>query len=260
MTRLLVLSDLHLEMSVWDFPDRLPAHDVAILAGDVSAPLVNSVRKLARVRDAGLLRGEVVLVPGNHEFYGADMLQEMEQGRREARDYGIHLLDGDEARFGDLRVLGATLWTDYGLYGDPLRAMAEARVAMNDHRLIRIGGRAFAPEDAREIHRVQVGWLAERLRSPHDGRTVVVTHHGPSRASVHERYGTDPLNAAFSSDLDWLIGEAGPEIWIHGHTHHSFDYRIGRTRVLCNPKGYGPSPRRGVENADGFVEDLVVEV
>jgi hypothetical protein len=31
-----------------------------------------------------------------------------------------------------------------------------------------------------------------------------------------------------------------PEIclWTHGHTHEDFDYHIGSTRVVCNPRGY----------------------
>jgi hypothetical protein len=31
-----------------------------------------------------------------------------------------------------------------------------------------------------------------------------------------------------------------PEIvlWTHGHTHEDFDYMIGTTRVVCNPRGY----------------------
>jgi hypothetical protein len=28
------------------------------------------------------------------------------------------------------------------------------------------------------------------------------------------------------------------KLWTHGHTHELFDYMIGDTRVVCNPRGY----------------------
>lgn len=265
MTRLLVISDLHKEMSDWDLPERFPPHDVAVFAGDVWVPLRNSVRLLAQAREAGPLRGsEVVLVPGNHEFYGHDMPRELELAAREARDLGIHLLDCGEVHFGDLRVLGCTLWTDYELDGTPRKSMESAGRGLNDHRRIRVGDRFFSPSDALAIHRRHVGWLSGRLRAPHDGATVVVTHHCPSPGSVHPAYAMSPINPAFASNLDALILETAPQLWIHGHTHRSFDYVLGRTRILCNPKGYGPGAgaewQESYENAYGFDDSLVVEV
>lgn len=251
MTRILVLSDLHLELSSWDFPERFPAHDVAIFAGDVDVPLRNSVRKLARTMAYGALRGsQVVLVPGNHEYYRGEMESELAESRLEARDLGIHLLDCDELVIGDLRILGATLWTDYELYGDPKEAMKAARRSMNDHRLIVRSGSIFSPDDALAIHRRHLAWLEERLGRTHP-RTVVVTHHGPTFSSVHPKYAGDALNPAFSSDLEALIRRHSPALWIHGHTHSSMDYTVGATRVLCNPKGYGPRVAGGApENPD----------
>ena len=35
-----------------------------------------------------------------------------------------------------------------------------------------------------------------------------------------------------------LIEERQPALWVHGHTHDSCDYRVGNTRVICNPRGY----------------------
>jgi hypothetical protein len=65
-----------------------------------------------------------------------------------------------------------------------------------------------------------------------------VTHHSPSFRSVPARFARDPLSAAYSSHLDDLVERSGAAIWVHGHTHDSFDYKIGGTRVICNPRGY----------------------
>jgi hypothetical protein len=69
---------------------------------------------------------------------------------------------------------------------------------------------------------------------------VVMTHHAPSKASTKPRYLNDTImNGAYSSDLSEMILD-NPEIkvWTHGHTHDQFDYMIGSTRIVCNPRGY----------------------
>lgn len=43
---------------------------------------------------------------------------------------------------------------------------------------------------------------------------------------------------AFVSDLSDVIERHQPKLWIHGHTHTRFDYDVGATRVVCNPRGY----------------------
>jgi hypothetical protein len=67
---------------------------------------------------------------------------------------------------------------------------------------------------------------------------VVITHHMPSALSVHEKYTDDALNLFFLCEMDDVILDLKPKLWIHGHTHVPFDYKLGDTRVLCNPKGY----------------------
>jgi Icc-related predicted phosphoesterase len=132
-----------------------------------------------------------------------------------------------------------------------------ARRGMNDHRKIKWGigenSRNFTPEDALKLHKTSKNWLKERFSEPFSGKTVVLTHHCPSERSVHAKYAGQVLNHAFFSALDAEIEEWKPAYWIHGHTHVGFDYMLGETRVICNPKGY-PG-----ENA-GFDPNLEVEI
>jgi hypothetical protein len=129
-----------------------------------------------------------------------------------------------------------------------LRVQAICQGAMNDFRAIRVlddtyergATRVFAPEDAARIHFMSLGFIREELARPFDGITVVATHHAPSLRSVPGQFRTDPLSAAYASDLESLIEEFQPPIWVHGHTHTSFDYTIGATRIVCNPRGYWP--------------------
>jgi hypothetical protein len=87
------------------------------------------------------------------------------------------------------------------------------------------------------MHWIDRDWLRRQLAQPFDGTTVVVTHHAPATGSVADRYAEDWMTPAFVSDLpdDFF---AVPALWVHGHTHATFDYARGRCRVVSNPRGY----------------------
>jgi len=242
-----ILSDLHTEFGPFSVPDV--GADVLVLAGDIGV----GDRGLAFAGQAADI--PVIYVPGNHEFYRQDLslLAEL----RAATPPPVHLLDNDEVQIGGVRVLGAVLWTDFALFGEVERELAMLRAAMmmNDFHLIAEEGSAFTPAAAYRRHKASRAWLEERLAEPFAGPTVVVTHHAPSARSVPGRYAGDLLSAAYASDLEALIGRYQPRLWIHGHTHTSYDYRIAATRILCNPRGYFPQAL----NPD-FDPALVVEV
>jgi 3',5'-cyclic AMP phosphodiesterase CpdA len=241
--RIRVLSDLHLEFQRWA-PPAAPA-DVVVLAGDIHA----GAEGFRWARDH-FPDGEIVYVPGNHEYYGAVMSDMQALMRREAQRFGIHLLDPGAVEIAGVRFLGATLWTDFELDGRDdasiARAMAIAQTAMSDYHVIRARhGGALSPDETCELHHRHVDWLAGALARPHDDPTVVVTHHLPHPDSIHEKYRGDPLNACFASDLSTLV-RTPVSLWIHGHTHESTDYVVNGTRVVCNPRGYlpdEPNPR-----------------
>jgi Icc-related predicted phosphoesterase len=257
-----VWSDLHQEVDRWEFPARLPRADVAVVAGDLHR-LPDAIDWLVRRLDAGILPVQrVVLVPGNHDYYRREMTDALRRARMVARDLGIDLLDMDEVVIGGVRFLGGTLWTDYAVLGDAEAGMAACRENLaNDYSLIGIadagGVRRFSPERALDLHRSYVAWLERSLAVPFVGPTVVVTHHGPTLASTDPRRQNEAFTAGFASDLAALIDRFQPDLWIHGHTHVTCDYRVGRTRVLCNPKGYGLN---GDEENRGFDPRLVVKI
>lgn len=253
--RILVLSDLHLE---FDEGLRIPPGarpDVAVLAGDIWSDERGVSWALAT------FSCPVVYVPGNHEFYGREIGDVRRRLAAAARGTRVHVLDDREVIIEGVRFVGSTLWTDFALDGDRARAMAAAHLGMTDFRLVRIddrvgdGPRPFTPADAAALHGAARRFLEQALARPHPGPTVVVTHHLPSSRSIAARWKGYILNGAFASNLDELLERHRPALWIHGHTHDSLDYRIGPTRVVCNPRGYLPR-----EPNLGFDPGLVVEV
>jgi Icc-related predicted phosphoesterase len=128
---------------------------------------------------------------------------------------------------------------------------------MNDYRLIQLSktNQRLSPSDTKTWHSKSVRKLREFFEKGDPAHTIVVTHNAPSIQSIADRYRADPVSAAFASNMDDFILEYQPHLWIHGHTHESFDYEIGKTRVVCNPRGYA-----AIEENNGFRPDYSVEV
>lgn len=224
--RFQILSDLHADVVRIAPPRLAPKVDVVVVAGDVAAGVDRGFSYLRRHLGPDV---PILAVAGNHEFYGGAVDERLAEARAAAPRHGITFLEDEVATVAGVRFAGTTLWTDYAIYGDERTAMRVASAFLNDHSAIR----GFPPSAARARHHAARAFLA-RTRCD-----VVVSHHLPSHRSVSARFSGDSLTPAFASDLDDLVMAVAPELWIHGHTHASCDYRLGATRVLCNPHGYG---------------------
>ncbi len=250
-----VASDLHLELLPQDYGiQRLlvphPQADILVLAGDIH----NGTKAIKLFRNWPV---PVLYVAGNHEFYG----QVWEDTRRDLQEAcagtAVQFLDNAAVEIGNVRFLGTTLWTDFAIDRSrpPASAMELAGASLRDFFQI-----LSRQDDSRPVpitpgqlladHQVARDWLQERLNAPFEGKTVVITHHAPHRLSVHRRFVGDPLTPAFASDLTELLGHA--DLWLHGHAHDGFDYRVGKCRVVSNPAGYSLTSKAGIEANDEF--------
>jgi predicted phosphodiesterase len=243
--RIQIYSDVHLEHAPFAPPDARA--DVVVLAGDIAngaAGIEWAKRTFPR---------PVIYLAGNHEYYGGEFDSAQQAMRAAARQCAVELLDCSEAVFDGARFLGCTLWTDYSLAPQARRpaAIEGARKLNPDYQLIRYGSRAFAPEDAIALCERHRAWLGAKLAEPFAGKTVVVTHFAPHPLSIAPAYAGHPANPGFVLDLAEMMGRAA--LWIHGHTHTFFDYRVRGTRVVCNPRGYPGEPT-------GFRPGLTVEL
>jgi len=250
--KLLLMSDLHLELSDLTIPEHVD-FDIAVLAGDILWPGVRLHDWL--VRSPALRRARaVVAVSGNHEYFDGVLQREampMQQAAARSSTPPLHLLDCAELQLDGVRFLGCTLWTDFelridtpdGPVSDRERGIAVAGRVMADYRAITwcdspaAAPRKLTPHDTLRLHRRQRQWLQDKLAEPYAGPTVVVTHHGPHRQSLAPRFAADWVSTAYLSELPATFFEV-PVLWIHGHTHSSHDYRVGNCRVVCNPRGY----------------------
>ncbi len=233
--RIQIASDLHLERFQRRFPqsrlvEPAPGADLLVLAGDIH----NGTRGVEAFLDWPV---PVVYVAGNHEFYDHDWAQTRVDLQRACAGSAVTVLDDGGIEVRGTRFLGCTMWTDFQLPGStPAQAMQTVERSLTDYRVIRTAHGPLRTAQTLADHTGSRRWLAQQLARPFGGATVVVTHHAPHPLSIHARFAGHPVNAGFVSDLTPLLADA--DLWLHGHTHDSFDYRVGRCRVVANPAGY----------------------
>lgn len=260
--KIAVCSDLHLEFGDLDLENTENA-EVLILGGDIfvvedlthyEPPTDNDVlmptsMNLRARRYFDFIQrccerfAHVVLITGNHEHYHGDFATTHAILRKVFGHFAnLHILDKQSTIIDNVLFFGGTLWTD--MNGEDPATMHQIRMMMNDFNCIKntneSGKKIFMPDDAVEDHYKFRRNLDETLATYPDLPVVVVGHHAPSKASTHPRYKNQVImNGAYSTNLDnFILDRRGIKLWTHGHTHEDFDYMIGTTRVVCNPRGY----------------------
>ena len=276
--KITLVSDLHLEFSDINITNQNGA-DVLILGGDIMIAqdlhdhpendqimdLILGTRREKAQRFRNFLKRvslefpHVIYIAGNHEFYHGKYPDSIDYLKTEcARFHNIHMLEMESIVIEDVTFIGATLWTDMNKQ-DPMTLMA-VKDAMNDYSVIRHSQRGYAklrPTDTVLRHMDTLSYIKDEIAKNPEGKYVVAGHHAPSKLSLKPRYEKDVLlNGAYSSDLsEFILDHPQIKLWTHGHTHDCFDYEIGSTRIVCNPRGY-----EGYEDPSGWDSNLILEV
>jgi len=261
-----LLSDIHNEflrngknVSGHKWLGAIPGTDaeIIILAGDIDTGTKGAEWAIS---ESERLAKNIIYVLGNHEFYGYEYGSLKAKIAKQCKGTGVYCLDPDVYIQDGVRFIGATLWTDYKADISLPRDLAMFFVdkSLADHRRIkhRSGDsyRRFKPSDALVIHLKELNWIEQQLGGNHDGKTVVVTHHGPHPVCQHPVYPVSEMSAAFHSDLGNLIAEFDIDVWVYGHTHANLDKVIFDTRIISNQAGY---PGENVSNFDpGFTFEI----
>lgn len=218
----------------------------------------------------------VVYVLGNHEHYNGDFAKTANSIKEKLSHLkNVYVLDREMKKIDDTIFVGGTLWTDMNNH-DSL-TLYHVKGMMNDFRIIKNSNvmrtrkvpvykkkedgayefdekgfmiqeswkfkeepGSFSPENSAEEHVKMKEYIKFCIRENRDSKFVVCGHHAPSKLSVKPRYKNDDImNGAYSSDLsEFILDHPEIKLWTHGHTHDQFDYMVGDTRVVCNPRGY----------------------
>lgn len=139
-----------------------------------------------------------------------------------------------------------------------MEKIGEVNSTILDHYEFETRPSKFSPEKSVTRHKNMLNAINEVLKnSSENAKIVIVGHHAPCKLSTKPLYqGEFIMNGAYSSDLtELMLDNPKIKLWTHGHTHSSFDYMIGSTRIVCNPRGY-----YSYEENDEFDPGKIVEV
>ena len=282
--KIAICSDLHLEFGTISLENTENA-DVLILSGDICV-----AKDLMKKDNNDILdrfgRSEkwhqffqecsdrfphVLYVMGNHEHYHGDYANTITI-LRDRLSYldNLHILDKETFVVDDITFIGGTLWTDMNKE-DPI-TLLHMKGMMNDFRCVQNSNRVtifkdddgkfhkresrFSPEDAVVDHKAMLEYIRLMIEGKFDQKFVVIGHHAPSKLSTKPRYEKEVImNGGYSTALDeFIMDHPQIKLWTHGHTHEDFDYMVGSTRIVCNPRGYDAYEERADRFKLKFVE------
>ena len=250
------MSDLHLEMI--DNLDYLKAArfevsgDILVLAGDIIY-LRDTTAVYNRFWDwAAKNYKQVLLVPGNHEFYGYDDVAKRGDSWQMKLRENISYHQNQVVRIADTDFILSTLWSH--IKEEELYYVWRG---MNDFHQVMYNGRFYTPDDFNWEHEKCLHFLKKAVAESTAKHIVVVTHHLPTLAVVASRHVGSVLNSAFATELGDFIANSHIDYWIYGHSHTNIDSMIGNTKIVSNQLGYVFS-KEHLRN--GFESCKVVEI
>jgi len=273
MTAIALASDVHLEFGDLEFTNE--GADVLVLAGDImiaqylydhtpdsiqkSLDQGNKLgnRQLEAIKYRKFLEQvsvqfkHVIMIAGNHEFYHGRWYQALDTLRHECNQFAnVYFLEDQVKEIDDVMFVGSTLWTD--MNKNDWYTKYQVKNGMSDFRIIKNDKKNYHslhPDDVIVRHAKSLEFIKTTVANT-SKKVVVVTHHAPSDLSIAECYKDQQLmNGAYRTNLEDFVMDSNINLWCHGHTHHSFDYMLGNTRIVCNPRGYvGHEPL-----ADGYM-------
>jgi len=259
-----IISDLHIDIN-HKIPLEYDDDVFTVVCGDISGYAEDSIQWIAQnVRNG-------VFVSGNHIAYSGQYT--IEESQRELErvfplDEPVSYLNDSYKIVDDVVFVGGTLWTDFllgygvnhregGISKYRLGAKLMAALCMNDYRQKLSAEKFLTPDDTEFMHYHTAECIVDVCEKFPDKKIVVVTHHAPSNQSLDSRYVDNALNPCYASDMDnFILHNPNIKLWCHGHIHQSKDYKIGGTRVICNPRGY---EAMGEINPT-WNRDLIIEV
>lgn len=242
-----IISDIHTELGKPIVDLRLQERvDVMILAGDIG----KGAQAIQYAHDTYAdMADAIVIIAGNHEFYGGKVQSTLEKMRDWALQFpDLYFLERNLVNLDGVNFIGATAWTDYGYggAGQP-HNMFRAHELLNDHKRIKWNEhgiyRKLLARDCLAMNGEAKQFIFKALEN-HEGETnVVITHHAPTALSIHPRFAAAEDNFCYVNTWGNDIAYSSARLWVHGHMHDPADYMVGDCRVVCNPMDYPEKAR-----------------
>lgn len=248
------ISDIHMEINYGVEHCVKPVDDtgdILILNGDINC--FRFFHKWRTDKEADVMKKRItnfinnqphehiIWIPGNHEYYGTHYFDAVPWMKTITNSINprLQVLNNEVFSYKDIDIFCGTFWTDFNRY-DPL-AMLSVKDFMRDYQVIwrDENKQPITPDDTYNEHRKFMELLKNTYENRGDQKFLVASHHGPSLMSHSSaRFGDTLIKYGYLSEYGDWIANTDILAWIHGHTHHNVEYRIGDTLISSAMYGY----------------------
>lgn len=253
--RIQFASDLHLEFKenlayIQSIPFEVTG-EILILAGDTFYLKDRTMPNIKFWKWASQNYLQVMLVPGNHEFYNnGDVSVRGDSWQYMFLD-NVGYYYNKVVRISDMDIVLSTLWSHI-----PAENEFNVFRGMNDFRQILYDKHRLRIEDFNAEHEKCLTFIKQSVLESTAKHIVVVTHHLPTFQAVTKEQINDNMNNAYVTELGNFIADSRIDYWIYGHSHKNIDTEIGTTKIISNQLGY----LLNGERAEGFSESRFIEL
>lgn len=236
--RIQYASDLHLEFH--ENGSWLKSHplqvtgDVLVLAGDIGYLGDDNYSSHPFWDWASENYQQVIVVPGNHEFYKYYDIDTMTDGWDLEIRKNVHCRYNAVIPLSDeIDLVATTLWSKI-----PVQNAYMTERSVSDFYRIMASGRRLDFTRFNEEHERCFNFLKKAVSESKAKHIIVVTHHVPSELLTDPMFKGSTINGAFTVELFDFIADSPIEYWIYGHSHRNIDGVIGNTKCVSNQLGY----------------------
>lgn len=279
------LSDLHIDHHLGDASNYTKVHNfiatyvlplefttkrpILVLAGDIFDKSTSAFNVFKAFKE---FYEEVIYVYGNHECYVYDknmVSTEEKLGyiREAATANGIHMLEGTSITLNGISFGGGSAWYDFSYgykYGEDFGSMYNLwKSYMSDSHLVAdymIAPIAYARSRTNVLDFERfLGDRMQQVRNIPENTDVVVTHISPSvPPTLPDEYKNETTGFYFF-DGEKEIERINPKVWIFGHTHNVYNFKVNNTTLLCNPFGYQGERGKRLNKLDTRISTYTIE-
>lgn len=240
MVKLRYISDIHLE-----FLKKFPKfkcddydNETLLLLGDIGH--LNSKNYIDFIEYCSKNFKNVVLVYGNHEYYGTDKDLPIEEVINIDYPVNVHTLNNDviylnkitntietHIKENCIKLIGTTLWSNVTNHMSYL---------LNDYNYIYTndGGSKLSVFKVREMFEVNKKFILNEIN---EMKCIVLTHHG-THEICNGQYAGSNTSSGYYTHIPEIYENKNVIACINGHLHTNVNTEINGIKILSNCVGY----------------------
>jgi Icc-related predicted phosphoesterase len=230
-------SDLHLEFKensyyIKDHP-LIPVGDILILAGDIAC-FGDDYSNHPFWDWASENFNQVLVVPGNHEFYKGYDLSLFKNGASGSIRKNVNWYYNQSIFIGTVQFILTTLWSL--ILPDNADQINEFA---GDFQHIIFEGTQLTVELYNKENQSCIDFLQKELQSKANFQKIVVSHHAPIMDVIKEPLKSSWYKSLYANELSQILQQNNISYWIYGHSHQNVsELMVNKTKLVCNQLGY----------------------